>query len=42
LAAWDAHVEFRRELPKSLVGKVLRRRLLEEEVARQATTSRAS
>ena len=35
-------VEFRRELPKSLVGKILRRRLLDEEVARQATTSRAS
>lgn len=29
-------VEFRRELPKSLVGKVLRRRLIEEEQTRQA------
>jgi len=29
-------VEFRRELPKSLVGKILRRRLLEEEEIRQA------
>jgi long-chain acyl-CoA synthetase len=27
------HVEFRVELPKSLIGKVLRRRLLEEETA---------
>ena len=27
------HVEFRAELPKSLIGKVLRRRLLEEETA---------
>ena len=31
------HVEFRRELPKSLVGKVLRRQLIEEEEARQAS-----
>jgi long-chain acyl-CoA synthetase len=30
-------VEFRTELPKSLVGKVLRRQLLAEETARQAT-----
>jgi long-chain acyl-CoA synthetase len=30
-------VEFRRELPRTLVGKVLRRQLLEEEAARQAT-----
>jgi long-chain acyl-CoA synthetase len=30
-------VEFRPELPKSLVGKVLRRELLAEEMARQAT-----
>jgi long-chain acyl-CoA synthetase len=29
-------VEFRRELPKSLVGKILRRRLLEEEEIREA------
>jgi long-chain acyl-CoA synthetase len=34
-------VEFRRELPKSMVGKVLRRQLLQEELARQ-TESRAS
>jgi long-chain acyl-CoA synthetase len=34
-------VEFRAELPKSLVGKFLRRKLLEEEQARQLT-SRAS
>jgi long-chain acyl-CoA synthetase len=33
-------VEFRQELPKTLVGKFLRRKLLEEELAR--TTSRAS
>ncbi|TMF06014.1 MAG: long-chain fatty acid--CoA ligase [Chloroflexi bacterium] len=31
------YVEFRRELPKSLVGKVLRRQLIEEEEARQAS-----
>jgi long-chain acyl-CoA synthetase len=31
------YVEFRRELPKSLVGKVLRRQLIEEETARQAS-----
>jgi long-chain acyl-CoA synthetase len=31
-------VEFRAELPKSLVGKFLRRKLLEEEQARQLTT----
>ena len=30
-------VEFRRELPRSLVGKVLRRQLLDEEQARQAS-----
>ena len=29
-------VEFRDELPKTLIGKVLRRALLEEEQARQA------
>ncbi|HEV7665371.1 MAG TPA: long-chain fatty acid--CoA ligase [Chloroflexota bacterium] len=34
-------VEFRADLPKSMVGKVLRRQLLQEELARQ-TTSRAS
>ena len=34
-------VEFRRELPRTLVGKVLRRQLLEEEQARQ-TSRRAS
>jgi long-chain acyl-CoA synthetase len=28
-------VEFRRELPKSMIGKVLRRELIQEEVARQ-------
>jgi long-chain acyl-CoA synthetase len=33
-------VEFRPELPKTLVGKFLRRKLLEEELAR--TTTRAS
>ena len=32
------YVEFRRELPKSLVGKVLRRQLLEQERGRQAVT----
>ena len=31
-------VEFRQELPKSLVGKYLRRQLLDEERARQATS----
>lgn len=37
LAAYKAprHVEFRAELPKTLVGKVLRRALLEEELARR-------
>ena len=30
-------VEFRRELPRTLIGKVLRRQLLEEEQARQAS-----
>ena len=30
------HVEFRTELPKSMVGKVLRRQLVAEEVARRA------
>jgi len=30
-------VEFRRELPRTLIGKVLRRQLLEEEAARQAS-----
>jgi long-chain acyl-CoA synthetase len=30
-------VEFRQALPKSLIGKVLRRELLEEELARRAT-----
>jgi long-chain acyl-CoA synthetase len=35
------YVEFRGELPKSLVGKILRRKLLEEEQAHQPT-SRAS
>jgi long-chain acyl-CoA synthetase len=30
-------VEFRRELPKTLIGKVLRRRLLEEEQSRRAS-----
>jgi long-chain acyl-CoA synthetase len=30
-------VEFRKELPKSLIGKVLRRQLLAEEAARLAT-----
>ena len=30
-------VEFRRELPRTLVGKVLRRQLLDEEAARQVT-----
>jgi long-chain acyl-CoA synthetase len=30
------YVEFRKELPKSMVGKVLRRELLQEELARQA------
>jgi long-chain acyl-CoA synthetase len=34
-------VEFRRELPKTLVGKYLRRKLIEEELA-QAAASRAS
>jgi long-chain acyl-CoA synthetase len=34
-------VEFRRELPKTMVGKVLRRQLLQEELARTAH-SRAS
>jgi long-chain acyl-CoA synthetase len=31
-------VEFRKQLPKTLVGKVLRRALREEEVARLGTT----
>jgi long-chain acyl-CoA synthetase len=31
------YVEFRRELPRTLIGKVLRRQLLEEEQARQAS-----
>jgi long-chain acyl-CoA synthetase len=31
------YVEFRDELPKTMVGKVLRRVLLEEEIKRQAT-----
>jgi long-chain acyl-CoA synthetase len=36
-------VEFRPELPKNMIGKVLRRRLIEEELARsQVGTSRAS
>jgi len=36
-------VEFRPELPKNMIGKVLRRRLLEEELASSAAgTSRAS
>jgi long-chain acyl-CoA synthetase len=30
-------VEFRTELPKTMVGKILRRVLLEEEMKRQAT-----
>jgi long-chain acyl-CoA synthetase len=34
-------VEFRRELPRTLVGKYLRRKLIEEELA-QAAASRAS
>jgi long-chain acyl-CoA synthetase len=29
-------VEFRRQLPKSMIGKVLRRELIQEELARQA------
>jgi long-chain acyl-CoA synthetase len=36
------YVEFRQELPKTLVGKFLRRKLLEEEQARQQPASRAS
>jgi long-chain acyl-CoA synthetase len=35
------HVEVRKELPKSLVGKVLRRILVEEEIAKQAGQSKA-
>lgn len=35
-------VEFRRELPKTLVGKFLRRKLLEEEQARATTSADAS
>ena len=35
-------VEFRKELPKSLIGKHLRRALREEEAARQATDTRQS
>jgi long-chain acyl-CoA synthetase len=35
-------VEFRSELPRTMVGKVLRRQLLEEEAAARAATSRAS
>jgi long-chain acyl-CoA synthetase len=34
-------VEFRRELPKSLIGKVLRRVLVEEERRRQRLGSEA-
>jgi long-chain acyl-CoA synthetase len=34
-------VEFRDELPKTLIGKVLRRALVEEEVARQKAESGA-
>jgi long-chain acyl-CoA synthetase len=35
-------VEFRTELPRSLVGKFLRRRLIEEQHAQQTATSRVS
>jgi len=31
------HIEFRAELPKTLVGKILKRVLVEEEIARQKT-----
>jgi acyl-CoA synthetase (AMP-forming)/AMP-acid ligase II len=33
---YNLFVEFRDELPRTLVGKVLRRALLEEEIKRQA------
>ena len=36
------YIEFRQELPKTLVGKFLRRKLVEEEQARKATATRAS
>jgi long-chain acyl-CoA synthetase len=36
------YIEFREELPKTLVGKFLRRKLVEEEQARTATATRAS
>jgi long-chain acyl-CoA synthetase len=35
-------VEFRTELPKTMVGKVLRRQLVEEEKARQAAGTTAT
>jgi long-chain acyl-CoA synthetase len=44
LAAYKVpgEVEFRDELPKTLVGKVLRRALVEEELAKAATTETAT
>jgi len=44
LAAYKVpkHVEFRAELPKTLVGKVLRRALREEELQRRASSSTTS
>jgi long-chain acyl-CoA synthetase len=33
-------IEFRESLPKSLIGKVLRRVLVEEEKAKQAATKK--
>ncbi|MCX6001025.1 MAG: hypothetical protein NTY79_00570 [Chloroflexi bacterium] len=34
------HVEFRAELPKTLVGKILKRVLVEEELAKQKSAAK--